>query len=56
MERTQREETPRLGLFEGIRIRIYRKESIRILSSDNPKGLWKGYKRKKPLGWGFPKG
>jgi hypothetical protein len=39
MEMIQREETPRLGVSEGIRIRIYRKESARILSSDNPKWL-----------------
>jgi hypothetical protein len=56
MERMQREETPRLGVSEGIRLRITRKESAQILSSDNPKGSWKGYKGKKPPGWGFPKG
>jgi hypothetical protein len=48
MERIQREEIPRLGVSEGIRLRISRKESARILSSDNPKGSWKGYKGKKP--------
>jgi hypothetical protein len=41
MERIQREETPRLGVSEKIRLRISRKESTRILSSDNPKGSWK---------------
>jgi hypothetical protein len=56
MEMIQREETPRLGVYEEIRLRISRKESVRILSSDNPKGSWKGYKGKKPPGWGFPKG
>jgi hypothetical protein len=48
MERIQREETPWLGVSEGIR--TFRKESARILSSDNPKGSWKEYKGKKPLG------
>jgi hypothetical protein len=52
MERMQMEETPRLGVFEGIR--TFKKEFARILSSDNPKGLWKGYQDKKPLGWGSP--
>jgi hypothetical protein len=56
MERIQREETPRLEVSEGIRLRISRKDSARILSSNNPKGSWKGYKGKKPHGWGFPKG
>jgi hypothetical protein len=51
MERIQREETPRLGVSEGIR--TFRKESAGILSSDNPKGLWKGYQDKKPLSRGF---
>jgi hypothetical protein len=55
MERIQREETPRLGVSKGIRLRISRKEFPRILSSDNPKGSWKGYKRMKPLRWEFPK-
>jgi hypothetical protein len=48
MDRIQWEETPWLGVSEGIRLRISRKESARILSSDNPKGSWKGYKGKKP--------
>jgi hypothetical protein len=52
MERIQREETPRLGVSEGIR--TFTKESARILSSDNPKGLWKGYQDKKPLSRGSP--
>jgi hypothetical protein len=56
MERIQREETLRLGVSEEIRLRISRKESAQILSSDNPKGSWKGYKGKKPPGWGFSKG
>jgi hypothetical protein len=56
MERIQREETPQLGVSEGIRLRISRKEPARVLSSDNPKGSWKGYKGLKPLCWGFPKG
>jgi hypothetical protein len=34
---------------------MLRKESARILSSNNPKGSWKGYKGLKPPGWGFPK-
>jgi hypothetical protein len=38
-----------------MRLRISRKESARILSSDNPKGSWKGYKGLKPPGWVFPK-
>jgi len=56
MKRIKREETPQLGVSEGIRLRISKKESARILSSNNPKGSWKGYKGKKPPGWGFPKG
>jgi hypothetical protein len=56
MERIKREETPRLGVSEGIRLRISRKESARILFSDNPKGSWKVYKGKKPPGWRFLKG
>jgi hypothetical protein len=52
MERMQKEETSRLGVSEGIR--TFKKEFARILSSDNPKGLWKGYQDKKPLGWGSP--
>jgi hypothetical protein len=55
MEKIQREETPRLGVSEGIRIRIPREESTRLPSSNNSKGLWKGYPGKKPLDWGFPK-
>jgi len=51
MERIPREETPRLGIFKGIRI-----ESAGLPSSDNSKGLWKGYQGKKYLEWGFPKG
>jgi hypothetical protein len=50
MEMIQRKETPRLGVSEGIRLRISKKESARILSSDNPKGSWNEYKGKKPLG------
>jgi hypothetical protein len=38
-----------------MRLRISRKESARIISSNNPKGSWKGYKGLKPPGWGFPK-
>jgi len=34
---------------------MLRKESVRFLSSNNPKGSWKGYKGLKPLGWEFPK-
>jgi hypothetical protein len=30
-------------------------ESARLPSSDDPKGLWKGYPGKKPLDQGFPK-
>jgi len=50
MERIQRVETSRLGVFEGWGL-----ESPRFLSSNNPKGSWKGYKGLKPLSWGFPK-
>jgi hypothetical protein len=50
MERIQRVETSRLGVSEGWGL-----ESARFLSSNNPKGPWKGYKGLKPLGWGFPK-
>jgi hypothetical protein len=32
-----------------------RKEFARILSSDNLKGSWKGYKGLKPPDWWFPK-
>jgi hypothetical protein len=41
MKRIKREETPQLGVSEGIRLRISKKESARILSSNNPKGSWK---------------
>jgi hypothetical protein len=37
IERIQWEETPRLGVSEGIRLRIGP-----VLSSDDLKGLWKG--------------
>jgi len=53
MERIPRGETPRLGVFEGKRIRIPRKKSARLLSSDSPKGLWKGYQGRNPSIGGF---
>jgi hypothetical protein len=49
-ERIQRVETSQLEVSEGWGL-----ESARILSSNSPKGLGKGYKGLKPLGWGFPK-
>jgi len=36
------------------RIRTFKIESAHVPSSDDPKGLWKGYQDKKPLGWGPP--
>jgi hypothetical protein len=49
MEMIQRVETLRLGVSE-----LWGLGSARFLSSNNPKGSWKGYKGLKPLGWGFP--
>jgi len=44
--------TARLEVFGGIR--TFKIESARVLSSDDPKGLWKGYQEKKPLSRGSP--
>jgi hypothetical protein len=34
---------------------IPKEESVRLPSSNDSKGLWKGCLRKKPLDWGFSK-
>jgi hypothetical protein len=52
MERIQWEETPRLGVSGGTR--TFKIESAQVLSSNDPKFLWKEYQDIKPLIRGSP--
>jgi len=45
-----------LGRPKRVMEGIHREESARLPSSNDSKGLWKGYSGKKPLDWGFQKG
>jgi hypothetical protein len=56
MERIQWEETPRLGVSEGIRLRISIKESTPILSSDNLKRVMERIQREETPRLGVSKG
>jgi hypothetical protein len=43
-----------VGLEVSGRTRTFKIESAQVPSSDDLKGLWKGYQDKKPLDWESP--